>query len=75
MVTKIKIRVIPNARKNEVRVEEDKFKVYVSALAIDGKANKAVIELLADFLKTKKSNIKIIQGEHSKEKIIEIYQP
>ncbi len=60
MVTKIKIRVIPNARKNEVRVEEDKFKVYVSVPAINGKANKAVIELLADFLKTKKSNIKII---------------
>lgn len=75
MVTKIKIRVIPNARKNEVRVEEDKFKVYVSVPAINGKANKAVIELLADFLKTKKSNIKIIQGECTKEKIVEIYQP
>ena len=68
----INIKVIPNAKRNNVLEENDRFKVYVTALPVNGKANKSVIKVLAEYLKVKKRNIKIIKGNKSKEKIIEI---
>jgi len=69
---KVNVKVIPNAKRNEVSQEGEKLKVRVAAPALDGRANKAVIEILAEFFNVKKSKIKIIKGEKSREKIIEI---
>jgi len=68
---RIKIKVIPNAKKNQV-LEGDVFKVYVNAPPVDGKANKAVAEVLSEYFKVRKSAVKIIKGERSKEKVVEI---
>ena len=68
----IEVRVIPNAKKNDISVENEKIKVYVKAPPVGGKANKAVIEVLTDFFKVKKSDIKIIKGEKSRKKVIEV---
>lgn len=68
----IKIRVIPNAKKSEIVEERDIFKVYISAAPVDGKANKALIELMADYFNTRKSAVKILKGERSREKIVGI---
>jgi len=46
--------------------------VRVTAPAVDGKANKAVIEVLSEFYKVKKRDIKILRGEKSREKLVEI---
>lgn len=75
---KILVKVIPNAKQNEV--VDDAFdllgvrilKVKVNQPPEDGRANKAVIEILADYFKVKKSAIVIITGETSRNKIIEI---
>ena len=72
MAKTIHIKVIPNARKNEVIEEGETLKVRVAAPAFDGKANKAVIEILSEFFNVRKSNIKIIKGEKSRNKIVEI---
>ena len=42
------------------------------APAVDGKANKALIELLAGHFKVKKKDIEIIKGELSREKVITV---
>ena len=68
----INVRVIPNAKKNNVSEEQGKLKVHVSAPAVDGKANKAAIKVLAEYFKVKKKNIKIIKGAKSREKVVEI---
>ena len=75
---KISVKVIPNAKQNEV--VDDVFdllgarilKVKVNQPPEDGRANKAVIEILADYFKVKKSAVSIISGETSRNKIIEI---
>lgn len=72
IMKQIKIKVITNAKKNEVVEAEGSFKVYVNAPPVDGKANKAVIELLAKYFKVRKSSVKIIRGEKSKDKVIQI---
>jgi len=68
----LNIRVIPNARQNRVLDEEGQLKVHITAPPVGGKANKALIELLADYCKVKKSSIKIVKGEKSRDKVVEI---
>ncbi|MEE9595079.1 MAG: DUF167 domain-containing protein [Candidatus Hydrothermarchaeales archaeon] len=68
----IEVKVIPNAKKNRVLEDDEKFKAYVTAPAVDGKANKALIDLLAKHFKVKKSKVQIIKGTRSREKVVEI---
>ncbi len=68
----INIKVIPNAKKNEVYEEGELLKVRVQAPAMDGRANKAVVEVLAEFFGVKKSSVRIIRGERSREKVVEV---
>ena len=68
----IHLKVIPNARKNAISEEDGKLKVHVMAPAVDGKANKAVLEALAEFYHIKKNAVRLIKGEKSREKVFEI---
>ncbi|MBF0386088.1 MAG: DUF167 domain-containing protein, partial [Candidatus Omnitrophica bacterium] len=45
---------------------------YLKSPAIEGKANKALIEVLADFLRVKKRQLQIIKGLKSRNKTITI---
>ena len=67
----IKIKVITNAKKDEV-IEEDILKIRVKARAEGGKANRAIIGTLSEYLGVKKTKIKIVAGGKSREKIIEV---
>jgi len=77
-VVKIVVKVIPCAKKNEITEDLiDLFgkrclKVKVNQPPEDGKANKAVIEVLAEYFNVKKGQVKIISGETSGNKIINI---
>ena len=48
------------------------LKIYLTAVPVDGKANRELIKLLAKELGISKSRISIIKGKKSKEKIIEV---
>lgn len=70
---KISVIVHPNAKRE--RIEKDllnSLHVWVSEPPLEGKANRATIEVLADYFKTNKSNIKLISGAKSKHKLFEI---
>ena len=70
---RISVKVQPRSSKNEVVKSADgTFKVYLTKAPTDGKANKALIDILAEYFKIKKSEIKIVSGKTSKNKIIEI---
>ena len=64
------IKISPNAKKNEIIKTEQGTKIKITALPIDGKANKALIEFLSKNFKIPKTSIKIIKGETSKDKTI-----
>jgi len=66
------IRVIPNAKQNKIVDEGERLKVYLTAPAVDGRANKALIALLAEHFGVRKSSISIIRGEKSRDKVIQI---
>ncbi len=70
---KIKVKVKPNSKKEEIKkIEEDFYEIRVTVVPEKGKANKKVIEILSKHLKVPKSKIKLVKGEKSKEKIFEI---
>jgi uncharacterized protein (TIGR00251 family) len=65
--------VTPRAGRNEViKISEGEYKAKVTAPPEKGKANEAVIDLLADFFGVPKSLINIIGGKSAKIKIIDI---
>ena len=67
------VRVQPRASKNEVvGAWGGALKIRLQAPAMENRANEALIEFLADILKTPKSAVRILGGEHSRTKRIEI---
>lgn len=68
----INIKVIANAKQNKVKKEGNRYKLYLTAPPVDGKANKLLVEILADYFKVKKNKISIIKGALSSNKTIEI---
>ena len=70
---KIFVKVKPKANEEKViTLSDTNFKVQVKESPEKGRANRAVIRMLADYFNTSQSNIKIISGSTSKLKIIEI---
>ncbi|PIV42568.1 MAG: hypothetical protein COS26_01795 [Candidatus Nealsonbacteria bacterium CG02_land_8_20_14_3_00_40_11] len=70
---KIFVRVKPKAKEEKVeKIDDINFNVQVRALPEKGKANRAVIRVLADYFNIGQANIQIVSGSKSKLKIIEI---
>lgn len=69
---KFKVRVIPNSKKQKVEKKDNMIKVHLTSKPIKGKANKELIEILAKYFKTKKSNVKISSGLTSQYKLCEL---
>lgn len=68
----IEVKVTAGAKSNSFKKENGLYYIRIMAKAIDGKANKSIIEFLAEKLNLKKKDIEIIRGEKSGKKIISI---
>jgi hypothetical protein len=70
---KVAVRVVPGAKMQQVQAALDgTLKVWLCAEAKEGKANKALIEFLADYYGVSKSLVRIVSGSKIKNKIVEI---
>jgi uncharacterized protein len=69
----IRVRVTPNAKEARVvKVGEADFEVKVDAMAVGGRANKRLIEILSEHLRIPKSRISIVGGARSRDKLLEV---
>jgi uncharacterized protein (TIGR00251 family) len=67
------VRVQPRASKDEIAgVIEGALKIRLQAPALENRANEALVEFLAHLLKTPKSAVRILGGERSRIKRIEV---
>ena len=67
------VRVIPRARKNEFGGERDgRLIVRLAAPPVEGAANAALIDFLARHFKVPASRVRILSGERSRNKRVEI---
>ena len=70
---KLKIRVVPNAKKTEFAgYRELELVLRLNAPALEGKANKAAVDYLSKFFAVPRSAVLLVSGEKSRHKIFEI---
>jgi len=70
---KIEVKVKTKAKKEYVKeVRENEFEVAVLDAPEKGKANKAVVEALADHFNIPQINVEIVGGRTSRYKVVEI---
>jgi len=68
------VRVQPRAAKDEVAgAMQGALKIRLQAPALESRANQALVELLATLLKRPKAAVRILSGERSRNKRIEIH--
>jgi hypothetical protein len=67
-----KVRVIPKASRNFIKKENGYLKVYLTRPAQDGLANKQLLDLLAEYLGVRKYQIRIVRGDKTRNKVVEI---
>lgn len=73
MSATLRLRVVPNAKRSEVvGVHGDAIKVKVQAPAMDGKANEALLDFLAEKLGLSRRSVQLVAGEKSRDKTISI---
>ena len=69
---RITVRVIPRSSKNLISREGDMLKVRLTAPPVDGAANDALLNLLAQRLNVSRRVLRIVQGSTARQKDIEI---
>ena len=71
--TRLRLRVSPGARSNAIVGKHgDGWKVRVTAAPEGGKANDAVLRLLAERLELPGKSVTLIAGPSSRDKIVEL---
>jgi uncharacterized protein len=67
------VKVHPRARKNAITGElGDALKVALTAPPIEGKANEACVDFLANLLKVPRASVTIAAGQSSRKKVIRV---
>lgn len=66
------VRVTPRAKQNKVVDKDGVLRVYTTTVPENGRANNAVVDLLADYFHVPKSKIKIIKGLTGRDKVLTI---
>jgi uncharacterized protein len=67
------VRVQPRASRNAIAGEMgDALKLALTAPPVEGKANEACVEFLANLLKVPRSSVTIASGESNRNKVIRV---
>jgi uncharacterized protein (TIGR00251 family) len=67
------VHVVPRARKNEIVGRlGDAIKVRLTAPPVEGKANEALVAFLAEQLGVQKSQVEIVAGKTSRNKMVSV---
>ena len=68
----IAVRVTPRASRNAVLLDGETIRVLVTVVPEDGKANAAVVKLLAKALGVAKSRLVLVRGATARDKLFRI---
>jgi len=70
--TEIALRVTPKASRNAIVVAQEGLRAYVTVAPEDGKANAAVVKLLAKALGVAKTRLTLVRGQTSRDKVFRL---
>lgn len=72
----LELAIQPGASKSEVSgLHGERLKIRIQAPPVDGKANRALIDYLADAFETPRSRIAVVRGETGRTKTVRIDGP
>jgi uncharacterized protein len=67
------VRVVPRSSRNQiVGVEGGALKIKLTAPPVEGAANAALIEFIAEWLDVRRSAVSIISGDKARNKIVRV---
>ena len=69
---RLALRVTPGARGEAITIEQGRLLVKVRAKPEDGKANAAVLELLAEALGIATSRLRMLRGATGRDKLVRL---
>lgn len=72
MSKRYSVSVKPHSKSDEVTASGGALVVRTRAPAREGKANVAVIGLVADYFKVPRSSVRLVSGMRSRNKIVEV---
>ena len=64
------IRVVPKARVEKVEPQDGSYKVWVREPASEGRANEAVVRVLAEHFKVRQQDVRILKGFKGRNKTV-----
>ena len=70
--SELRLRVVPGARVERAAIENGALKLWLRTAPENGKANAAVLKILADMLSMPQSSFEIVHGQTSRDKRIKI---
>ncbi|WP_054815715.1 DUF167 domain-containing protein [Nocardia arizonensis] len=72
--TAVRATITPNSRKGPLveTLDDGTLRLYVRAPAVEGKANKAAVELLAEHFGVPKSAVRLVSGATSRFKRFDV---
>ena len=71
--TRLRLRVSPGASgRPKINRHGEGWRVRVAAAPERGRANEAVLQLLADRLRLPRTSLKLVSGERARDKIVEL---
>lgn len=68
----ISVRVTPKASRNALVSGDEGLRAYVTVVPEDGKANAAVVKLLAKALGVAKSRLTLVRGQTARDKVFRV---
>jgi len=72
---KIFVKAKPGAREEKIeKIDETNFVVHVKERPVEGRANFAIVQVLAKYFKVSNYEIKLVSGASSRQKIFDIPQ-
>jgi len=71
-MVRLAVRAHPGASRTSVEWDGAVLHVRVTARAVEGAANRAVIQAVADALGVRRSAVSLVAGHRSREKLVEV---
>lgn len=73
MSARLKVRLQPRASRNEVvGWQDDVLRVRLTAPPVEGAANKALTDFIAETLGVRRGDVRLVSGQKSRDKVLEI---
>ncbi len=70
---KIFVKVTPRAKSEKLeKVSGNTFRIWVKEPPVEGKANDAVVKVLAEHFRVSRREVRIVSGRTSRSKVVEI---